>query len=496
MSLRDDLSAKELFEMGQKAGIGFGNNSTTTTTKKKTTTTQDDEGGYPYNSIAYNGFNAFGNLFPANIASYQGSWAKTKRGPYNKATGMMMPGMGFGPNTQVSSIDVKRSGMFGRPKKYTVNFSNQQMDPRKQNLITLPGQGTQGYSGQEPTAQQQGSRFSNTKGLGLGSRAKVAMKELFNRYKDDEEVIPTGDVASTSNEPSPSQKPLTDEEEVAKFQQQQRKSGKRWDEEKQAWVDQEQIHLDLKKPGPIAPTKDIQARMNQEALSNEAKESFSQYGDISPEFEDKNVQSEYQKIYETQGKDAAESFMDEQFTKRNQGAADREVAAKAEADRLSAQSAEEANTNYENTMDQQYMEDLGIGDLYQTPTGESTQPQTNQPAQSFEGYEYGEEPESDEFFDKGYFGQNQFRNLEAYQKEQAAARAAREAARRKAQQQASNKQQNVPQTKTVTVTKNGKTVEKQVPLTKEEKAFYDEEAAYLREFDRDKKTHAEKKADE
>lgn len=322
MSLRDDLSAKELFEMGQKAGIGFGNDNTTTTTKKKTTTTEsDDDGGYyPANpGIGYNGFNIFGNLFPASIASYQGSWNKIKKGPYDPRSGAMIPGMGFGPNTQINSIDVKRSGMFGRPKKYTINFSNQQMDPRKQNLITLPGQGTpgaSGYAGQEPAAQQQGDRFSNTKGLKAGTRAKVAMKELFNRYKDEEEEVPTGDVASTSNEPSPSQKPLSDEEEVAKFQQQQRQKGLMIDPETQKWVKAPELKMDIKRPTGFID-KDVQAAADKLALSKEAKESFADYGDISSELGDKNVQSEYQKIYESRGKEAAENFMDDQFRKRN-----------------------------------------------------------------------------------------------------------------------------------------------------------------------------------
>jgi hypothetical protein len=519
MSLRDDLSAKELFEMGQKAGIGFGNDATTTTTKKKTTTTQsDDDGYYPSNpGIGYNGFNIFGNLFPASIASYQGSWAKTKRGPYNKATGMMMPGMGFGPNTQVSSIDVKRSGMFGRPKKYTVNFSNQQMDPRKQNLITLPGQGTpgsQGYSGQEPTAQGQSDRFSNTKGLGLGTRAKVAMKELFNRYKDEEEVVPTGDVASTSNEPSPTQAPLSDEDEIAKFQQQQRKNGKRWDEEKQAWVDQEQIKMDLKKPGPIAPSKDIQARMDQEALSREAKQSFGEYGDISTELGDKNVQSEYQKIYETRGKEAAENFMDDQITKRNNNIRTNEAPTSEE----QAESARQDIINNENMAANPMFMGRRQPAPEQTPIDQepiNPDAQVKQ-APSFEEVtgmqrfnpETGQEEEVVE--DEESFGpvaNNPFAPTSADDEAAGfgydinapqASQKRRSVFNRRSNQQPSRNQSqksNTPQTKTVFVTENGRKVQKQVPLTKEEKAYYDEEAAYLKEFDRDKRTEAEKKAD-
>ena len=265
MSLRDDLSAKELFEMGQKAGVGFDKDSNTTTTKKKTTTTTSNKQNNPYANIGYNGFNAFGNLFPANIASYQGSWGKVKKGPYNKATGAMMPGMGFGPNSQVRSIDVTKSGMFGRPKKYTINYGNQEMDPRKQNLITLPGKEASDGNGNAGQNTSAAGTFSNTKGLKAGSRAKVAMKELFNRYNDQEE-IPTGDVASTSNAPSSNQGSISDEEEVAKFQHQQRKNGKRWDEAKQAWVNAEQIRMDLKKPSLLGPSESLTRSKYEEAI--------------------------------------------------------------------------------------------------------------------------------------------------------------------------------------------------------------------------------------
>jgi hypothetical protein len=238
---------------------------TTSTIKKKTTTTTSNKQNNPYANIGYNGYNAFGNLFPANIASYQGSWGKVKKGPYNKATGAMMPGMGFGPNSQVRSIDVTKSGMFGRPKKYTINYGNQEMDPRKQNLITLPGKESSDANTNAEQNTNAAGTFSNTKGLKAGSRAKVAMKELFNRYNDQEE-IPTGDVASTSNAPSPTEKPLSDEEEVAKFQHQQRKNGKRWDEAKQAWVNAEQIRMDLKKPSLLGPSESLTRAKYEEAI--------------------------------------------------------------------------------------------------------------------------------------------------------------------------------------------------------------------------------------
>ena len=248
MSLRDDLSAQELFEMGQKAGISFGNNEITTAPKKQTTTTVRQFN--PYANVGYGPYNTIGGLFPANLVTNMGTWGKVKRGPYNKATGMMIPGAGFGPNTQIRSIDVTKSGMFGKPKKYTINYTNQEMDPRKQNLISLPGKEDANVA-----AEQQGSKagkFSNTKGLKAGSRAKIAMKELFNRYNEQEEVFD-----GTENNVLPTQKPqgpavdTSVQDEEAKFLQQQRKQGKMWDENTQSWVSNAIPRMDIRKPSKL-----------------------------------------------------------------------------------------------------------------------------------------------------------------------------------------------------------------------------------------------------
>lgn len=408
MSLRDDLSAKELYDLAQKAGV----NNTSTSENKKTTTTTQNQQYNPYGNIGYNGFNIFGNLFPGNLASYQGSWSKIKKGPYNKATGMMMPGYGFGPNTQVRSIDVTKSGMFGRPKKYTVNFSNQEMDPRKQNLITVPGQNTpgqSGYVGQEQSSQQQGNRFSNTKGLGLGSRAKVAMKELFNRYNDDEEVTPTGDVASTSNAPSPSQT-TTQEDEVAKFQQQQRKNGRMWDEEKQAWVDMPDIRMDIKKPGAISASPEMQKAADAR----------------------KQMEETYGSAFPVNDKAATPSASPDLATSDSRGP---EVTG----ENLTYQTKKEIdNTQPSELAQRDYMESQGMGDLYQPEFKQEQTIETPESSEAMQPNEFDSEYEGDQSFDKGYFGQNQFRNYDIVQKQQAAARAAaaRAAAQRKQQEAA------------------------------------------------------------
>jgi hypothetical protein len=96
-----------------------------------------------------------------------------KKGPYNKATGEMLQGYGFGPNTQIKSIDVTKTGLFGRPKKFTVNFTNPEMDPRKQNLITLPEQNKDA----ESKSEKQSSVYSNTEGLKGKTKRKIKRAE-------------------------------------------------------------------------------------------------------------------------------------------------------------------------------------------------------------------------------------------------------------------------------------------------------------------------------
>jgi hypothetical protein len=76
--------------------------------------------GYnPYLSAAAPGF--FGGNRPVQ---YAGSWAKMIGNPY--MTGTDNPALNLmGPNTRISSIDVKKTGLLSnRPKKYTINFSN------------------------------------------------------------------------------------------------------------------------------------------------------------------------------------------------------------------------------------------------------------------------------------------------------------------------------------------------------------------------------------
>ena len=127
-------------------------------------------GDFPMAQFGRSVGRAIRNYFPANVTPQQ--YTQMQRGAYNPQTGQaqnFVPGTG----TYLKSIDVKRSGLLsGAPKKYTITYGNQQMDPSKQNMITLPGSGanTPESAGRRPERRQ--SDVS-----GLGARAQTAIRK-------------------------------------------------------------------------------------------------------------------------------------------------------------------------------------------------------------------------------------------------------------------------------------------------------------------------------
>lgn len=80
----------------------------------------------------------FKNLFPANLNT---NYFTQYMGARN-AAGEVVPGY-FGKNSQLKSVDVQKTGLLsGRPKKYSVTFSNQSSDPTKP-MISLDRPGTE-----------------------------------------------------------------------------------------------------------------------------------------------------------------------------------------------------------------------------------------------------------------------------------------------------------------------------------------------------------------
>jgi hypothetical protein len=142
-------------------------------------------------------------LFPANVMPTQ--YTQMRGVPYNPQTGKPVTNYIPGAGTGIKKIDVtKSSWITGRPKKYTVTYGTQEMDPRKQNLITLPGSGTQTPESQSRLPQRQRTDVSD-----LGMRAAMAVRQGERQaYRNDKrlarhpELFETGSYADVNNAPT------------------------------------------------------------------------------------------------------------------------------------------------------------------------------------------------------------------------------------------------------------------------------------------------------
>ncbi len=155
-------------------------------------------GDFPMAQYGYN----VQNLFPANIMPTQ--YAQMRGVPYDPKTGKPVANYVPGVATGVKSIKVdKSSWLTGKPKKYTITYGTPEMDPRKQNLITLPGSGTETPETQLRQPQRQRTDVSD-----LGLRAQMAVRKGERQaYRNDKrlarhpELIESGSYADISNAP-------------------------------------------------------------------------------------------------------------------------------------------------------------------------------------------------------------------------------------------------------------------------------------------------------
>ena len=172
MSLRDDLSAKELFEMGNKAGVGFGN--TPATTQKKTTTTQTQQYNPYASAYGYKPQSLFQTYFPANFPQRHQYLKKTK-GAYNKNTGEMFKGIpGFNPYAQVQNIT-------GKGRRFSVTYNtNPTGKPEDRKLAFATSGSQQEQQKQQGIANkstQPKAGFSNTAGLSNKAQRQIRQGE-------------------------------------------------------------------------------------------------------------------------------------------------------------------------------------------------------------------------------------------------------------------------------------------------------------------------------
>ena len=178
---------------GQKKSKDAAQNKTTNTSKTATN---------PYASAyRYNPQSLFQTYFPANFPQ-RASYSKMKRGPYDKASGQQFSNIpGFNPYAQIKDVNVTKVGLLGRPKKYSVTYSN--------NPSGKPEDRKLAYSNTSTTQQQQGKedkstepKFSNTAGLSGSAQRQIRQGER-QMARNDRKVArnPEGKVPFMLNAP-------------------------------------------------------------------------------------------------------------------------------------------------------------------------------------------------------------------------------------------------------------------------------------------------------
>lgn len=91
----------------------------------------------------------FNTLFPANVSS---GYRTQYLGAHN-AAGQQVPGV-LGQNAKIKSINVTKTGLLGRPKKYSVTFSQDALNNAKKDNTSLTAEGTQGSKTVAPVNAQ------------------------------------------------------------------------------------------------------------------------------------------------------------------------------------------------------------------------------------------------------------------------------------------------------------------------------------------------------
>jgi hypothetical protein len=194
MSLRDDIPYSDVFKMGEKSDINFGNNNENTDyetrlaeEKKKWEqefmqrqnpfgSTPNMMGNFGKKIMEGYGYNPLiNNRALPGMPQYMGSWDKTMRAPYDKRTGQQFAGMqGFNPNAQISNINVTKTGLLGRPKKYSITYNNNPSGRPEDRR--LAGSNPSMTTPKGTTADKQ-NIYSNTEGLGAGATGAIRRGE-------------------------------------------------------------------------------------------------------------------------------------------------------------------------------------------------------------------------------------------------------------------------------------------------------------------------------
>ena len=170
-----------------------------------------------------NGF--LDQLFSANLTpEYLGTWSKMK----DVRTSTGQPFTGFNKNMVLNEVDVRRSGMRGQPKAYTMKF-NQYRDPRDANKITLNPAENRANDPAGFNAQGTTQPGTGTSDKALQPRGTYRDLGLFDQMRIRANERQTDRRAGDEPDVDPGNQPMSNEEML-------KSQGKVWSEQQKRWV--------------------------------------------------------------------------------------------------------------------------------------------------------------------------------------------------------------------------------------------------------------------
>ena len=181
---------------------------------------------YGYNAMPGYRSNGFlDQLFSSNLTpEYLGTWSKMK----DVRTSNGQPFTGFNKNMVLNEVDVRRSGMRGQPKAYTMKF-NQYRDPRDANKITLNPAENRANDPAGFNAQGSTQPGTGTSDKALQPRGTYRDLGLFDQMRIRANERQTDRRAGDEPAVDPGNQPMSNEEML-------KSQGKVWDEQQQRWV--------------------------------------------------------------------------------------------------------------------------------------------------------------------------------------------------------------------------------------------------------------------
>lgn len=292
MSLRDDLSAKEMYELAQKAGI----NNNQSNTRNQTNINRNinpnnfnagyNRGQFPgmyYDPrIGYRG----PSIFPGRFASYAGTYAK----PIGmRTTGTNQPYTGSFDPTGVSRINVTKSNRRGVPKRYTIDYNVPEGSTRPKLYTDASGNiknanprfsPNVGSTDKKEMSSMESVLQRETEGMS-GKDLRVTtnrVKDAFRKgYGSDYQYDDSRDSTTYSTNLPASTAPKSEEDKQysAEFEQKQKDRGLVWNAQQNKWVPNSQ------NMATINAATDPNYLTNQRVAGNAMQQMFSNASNLS-----------------------------------------------------------------------------------------------------------------------------------------------------------------------------------------------------------------------